>query len=218
MILENITDVLEYEIRFDLFDVVRFRKNHESHDVHEDLYLDDNTFVIDRKEPAENIISLADKINLILSSDGADIVKKSFHVDTLFSYDGCRYSHKNSRDPSDKTKLSFSFYYGLSVTKDFDNLSSSLNKMLTNITLKFSIHISPKQFKDMFSNPGRSFYFVEIPPIVEERFKTCLTNVYESYLDAVDIIEHSNSFYETYNSLPESVRNLFERYKIQNAK
>lgn len=216
MILEIITDVLEYEIEFDLFDIVSFDRKPVDHGFTEDLYLDDNTFIINKKEPIEVIKKISSKIDNVLSTDGAAIVKKSFHVGNVFKYDGCRSSHKNNHDKYDKEKLSFSFYYDLFDDLNFNNLSDSLNSRITNITLKFSTHVNEKQFNDMFVHSNRLFYFVEIPPIVESRIKECLNNIYINYMDAVDIIERSKDRFEVYSDLPDSVRSLFEEYQMQN--
>lgn len=201
MLLERITDVLEYEIEFDLFDILLFDMRHAEHEVTEDLYLDDNTFVINKKEPYENIINISNKINNVLITDGADIVKQSFHVGNRFKYDGWRPSQKNNHDKYNKERLSFSFYYDLMFDMRFDNLSDRLNSRITNITLKFSTHLNDKQLNDMFNNPGKTFYFVEIPPIAEHRIKECLNNIYVNYMDAVDIIERSNGKFEVFETI-----------------
>lgn len=215
MVLENLNSVLQYEIKFDFSSVVSFVSKQVGRECEEDIEIGNDFFILNKKESYDKIREISNKLNDMFKSTGEQLVKDSFHTDTLFLYDGCRTSNKNNRDPVDKTKLSFSFYYDLSLDRNFDNLSTKLNTRITNITLKFSTHLSEKQFKDMFNNPGRTFYVVEIPPIIEQNIKVCLNNIYQNYLDAVDIIEQSNKTYQKYGDFPNEVRSLFEEFKIQ---
>lgn len=209
MLLEYVDNQIEMDIVVDCDVLFDFEKTEL-----EDINITKNDFLLKDKsvETLKNLIAVFDKL---FSTDVLEIIKK-----VISDYDGIvlveNYkSTKNGKDKEDKNYLSYSYYFVFSLNKDINNVSDTVKNYLSNITIRFSTHVKRKQIENMLKCITKQFNFINMPPLTDVAITEFVQNIFTSLFDVIQVIENSDTFFESVENLRKDIMEILNKYQVQ---
>ena len=209
MLLEYVDNQIEMDIVVDCDVLFDFEKTEL-----EDINITKNDFLLKDKsvETLKNLIAVFDKL---FSTDVLEIIKK-----VISDYDGIvlveNYkSTKNGKDKEDKNYLSYSYYFVFSLNKDINNVSDTVKNYLSNITIRFSTHVKRKQIENMLKCITKQFNFINMPPLTDVAITEFVQNIFTSLFDVIQVIENSDTFFESVANLRKDIMEILNKYQVQ---